>query len=475
MEASALRQRAMSRPAPRPRGVLLRLRSDEQLLALMRAGDADAFATIAARYEPRLLAYVRRMLGGAAADAEDVVQDVLLSAYRTLAASERPIAVKPWLYRVAHNRAIDHLRRPAPELGEIYAVNRTADGDPAEQTERRERLLRLVAAIGELPDQQRSALLLREMEGLSYADVAVALDTTVPAVKSLLVRARMGLVEHQEAESAECAEVRSSLLDAYRRGVRMSGLARRHVAGCDGCRSYHRELRDTDRALAALAGGGPFAALAKLFGLGGAGGAAGAAGGLSGGVVAGGACAAATCGLGTFAAVSGKGLAVLSAAAVLGAPAHADRPAAAKPAQHVPRKTHATPAVATPVAAPLAAVRQLRMAIAGDGKAERRQVGRSPWRAAGHSIVGSIVVPASTPAAAGPDETAPTVTTTPATTTTSTTATTTSTNTNTSTAAGVTTPATAPTTTPAASAAAALTGGAQPVAVTPTPGSAPTH
>ena len=463
MEASALRHHQAARPAIRPRGALLRLRSDEQLLALLRAGNEDAFAAIAARYEPRLLAYVRRMLGGAAADAEDVVQDVLISAYRVLGSSDRTIAVKPWLYRVAHNRAIDHLRRPAPDLGEIYEINRPVSTDPAESSERRERLERLIAAIGELPEQQRSALLLREMDGLSYLELAAVLETTVPAVKSLLVRARMGLVEHHEAQSAECADVRSGLLDAYRRGVRMSGLARRHVAACDGCRAYHRELRDTDRALAALSGG-PFSALAKLLGLGGAGGGVAAAGsGVSGGAVAaGGACAAATCGIGTFAVISGKGLAVLSAAAVLGAPAAPSRPspapAAAQKAAHAGTKRAPQAAIAAAVVLPVAAVSEPQAASSGSSP---HKAGARRWKSAPHRAVGFIVAPES---ATAESETAVSTTTTATTATTATT--TTATTATTATTPTTSTTATNPTATAVAANAPAAS--SQQLAVTPT-------
>lgn len=467
MEASALRHRQATRPAIRPRGALLRLRSDEQLLALLRAGNEDAFAAITDRYKPRLLACVRRMLGGAAADAEDVVQDVLISAYRVLGCSDRPIALKPWLYRVAHNRAIDHLRRPAPDLGEIYEINRPACADPAESSERRERLERLIAAIGELPEQQRSALLLREMDGLSYVELATVLQTTVPAVKSLLVRARMGLVEHHEAENAECADVRSGLLDAYRRGVRMSGLARRHVATCDGCRVYHRELRDTDRALAALGGGGPLSALAKLLGIGGAGGGAAAAGsGVTGGAVAAsGACAAATCGIGTFAVISGKGLAVLSAAAVLGAPGTADRPARAPQAAHAAIVRAPQTAIAAAVAIPVAAVSERRAANSSTAAGSRHKAAVRRWRSAGHGVIGFIVAPES---ASAESETAVGTTTTATTTTTGASTTTTAAATTTTTIATTTTTTPVTSTTATAVAANAAATPSQQLAVTPT-------
>ncbi|HEX3318982.1 MAG TPA: RNA polymerase sigma factor, partial [Solirubrobacteraceae bacterium] len=172
---------------------LLRLRSDEQLVALFRAGSEDAFRTIHDRYRSRLYAYMRQMLGGSQSDAEDALQDVFLRAYGALGTDQREIALRAWLYRVAHNRCIDQLRRPVPQAADVFDVSRTPTAEPATATERREDLRRLVEDVRRLPEQQRSVLLMREMDGLSYADLAAALDISIPAVKSLLVRARMGL------------------------------------------------------------------------------------------------------------------------------------------------------------------------------------------------------------------------------------------------------------------------------------------
>jgi hypothetical protein len=135
------------------------------------------------------------------------------------------------------------------------------------------------------------------MDGLSYAELAGALDVTVPAVKSLLVRARVGLVEAQESRDADCAEIRRDLLASYDRGVKASGRARRHMRECEGCREFRGALRGMRRSFAALTPAGPAALLAKLVGFGGAGGgtAAAAGGGGGGAVIAGGAATATAC------------------------------------------------------------------------------------------------------------------------------------------------------------------------------------
>lgn len=279
MEASALHAAAgLTRVSRSAR--LLRLRSDEQLVALFRQGHERAFDAIHDRYSTRLLAYARQMLSGSQPDAEDAVQDVFMRAHRALRASRKPISLRAWLYRVAHNRCIDQLRRPSPAPTDQLESSLAFGDDALAQTERREDLRRLIVNVRRLPDQQRSALLMRELDGLSYADLAGALDVSVPAIKSLLVRARIGLVEAAEARDAACHDIRAELAIAHGRGVRGSGRARRHMRDCDGCREFRGELRSVRHALALLPapGGG---ALAKLLGLGSGGAGAGGAGAAS--------------------------------------------------------------------------------------------------------------------------------------------------------------------------------------------------
>ncbi|MBJ7329299.1 MAG: RNA polymerase sigma factor [Solirubrobacteraceae bacterium] len=274
MEASAISAPAAGAARSRATGRFLRLRSDEQLVALFRAGDEAAFQLIHDRYRQRLFAYTRQMLGGSPQDAEDALQDVFLRAYGALRADSRPVSLRAWLYRVAHNRCIDHLRRPVPPAAEIFEMSRRPLHDPIVEAERREDLRQLVKDVSDLPEQQRSALLMREMDGLSYQELAGALDVTVPAVKSLLVRARIGLVEAGEARNTACVEVRESIALSHGRGVRATGLARRHMRECTDCSEYRGQLKALDAKLAALnpsIGVGPFAGLAQILGWGSAG------------------------------------------------------------------------------------------------------------------------------------------------------------------------------------------------------------
>jgi RNA polymerase sigma factor (sigma-70 family) len=280
---------------------LLRLQSDESLVALTRAGNRDAFEVLVRRYRPRILTFCGHMLGTTAGrDAEDVVQEVLVAAYTAMVADERPIEVRPWLYRIARNRALNHLRggasvRPANGDGAAEALERKlADGglSAAEQANRREDLRRLVADLRSLPESQRSAIVLRELEAMSYKQVAEVMDTTVPSVKSLLVRARLALVEIAEGREIPCAEVRFALAH-QEEGLRSLDPAERaHLKRCPDCASARKRLKATTNGLAALTPWMPLAFLGRLLPskLGGAAGGGAAGGGsiATGGLTAGG-------------------------------------------------------------------------------------------------------------------------------------------------------------------------------------------
>jgi RNA polymerase sigma factor (sigma-70 family) len=171
------------------------LQTDEQLVALVRCGHQGAFDTLAARYQRRLLSFCLQMLRSKE-DAEDALQDVFASAYSAIVADEREIQVRPWLYRIARNRCLNQLRRTAPVAIDSMDEHSAENGRTlVEKVVSRQELRELLGDVQALPDTQRTALLLREIDGFAYAHIAVALDTTVPGVKSLLVRARLGLLD----------------------------------------------------------------------------------------------------------------------------------------------------------------------------------------------------------------------------------------------------------------------------------------
>ena len=129
MEVSALRYSGGERASGR--SPLLRLQSDERLVTLIRRGNQGAFEVLVSRYHSRLLSFCRHLLGSRE-DAEDVLQDVLTASYNAMLADDRPINVRPWLYRIARNRCLNHLRRNK-------ADRRRLDGHPLLRSRRQHR------------------------------------------------------------------------------------------------------------------------------------------------------------------------------------------------------------------------------------------------------------------------------------------------------------------------------------------------
>ena len=141
-----------------------------------------------------------------------MLQEVFAAAFNAICADDRPINARPWLYRIARNRCLNHLRRPQPSGQDSMDIFERDGGiTTADTVHKREEFRQIVADVQELPETQRTALLLREIDALSYEQIAEAMDTTVPSVKSLLVRARVSLAEAAEARLLTCEEVRLEL------------------------------------------------------------------------------------------------------------------------------------------------------------------------------------------------------------------------------------------------------------------------
>src|SRR5262249_29361944 len=263
VEASAL-TRTSTMPGLRGPSPLLKLQSDEKLVALTRRGHHAAFETLCARYQSRLLAFCRHMLASRE-DAEDVLQEVFTAAFNAILADEREINVRPWLYRIARNRSLNHMRRASAigvdSMDVHFADHGTSTGD---RVIRRESFRQLLEDVQQLPETQRTALLLREIDALSYDQIAHAMETTVPSVKSLLVRARISLAEAAEARKLTCEEVRLELGQVAEGLDKLSAPARRHVRDCERCRFFKRQLKQNNHALAAMLPVGPLLMVKKL-------------------------------------------------------------------------------------------------------------------------------------------------------------------------------------------------------------------
>ncbi len=339
------------------RSPLLRLQSDERLISLLRRGNTGAFEVLVARYETRLLAFCRHLLGSRE-DAEDVLQEVLTAAFNAILSDERPINVRPWLYRIARNRSLNHLRR-IQAIGVDSMDHHLSEhgATTADKVHEREEFRLLVGDIQELPETQKTALVLREMDALSYEQIAEAMETTVPSVKSLLVRARVSLAEAAEARLLSCEEVRIELAEVAE-GLqrRPSSLVRRHVRDCKRCTIFKGQLRHTNKALAALLPVGPLVFLRKLaiVHLSHSAGSSATAAGSGAGAAGAGAGAGAVAGAGAMA--SSGGLLSAGVGAIAGKAAAGLAAAALVTAGAVEVDHHATVHTPTPAATPVTTV-----------------------------------------------------------------------------------------------------------------------
>lgn len=177
------------------------LSDDASLIAATLAGDNAAFGRLVHLYQDRLYNSLRRVTGSAE-DAGDIVQDALVQAYVKLDSFRGSSAFYTWLYRIAFNLAMSHARREhkVASLDGMKASlgNEPVDGQPMPEAniERREQVEMVHAALAELSTEYRTILVLREIDGCRYDEIAEILELPVGTVRSRLFRARMQLRDH---------------------------------------------------------------------------------------------------------------------------------------------------------------------------------------------------------------------------------------------------------------------------------------
>jgi len=169
---------------------------DGALLDRLRAGEARAFEELVIAYQHRVFGVAMRMLGNAA-EAEEVAQEAFLRAHRAIASFRGEAKLSTWLYGIASRLCLNRLgsseRRLTRQGEETLDRLAEAGADPAAELERSEMEQALHRAIAELPDERRIVVVLRDLEGLSYEEIAAALDLELGTVRSRLHRARMDL------------------------------------------------------------------------------------------------------------------------------------------------------------------------------------------------------------------------------------------------------------------------------------------
>jgi RNA polymerase sigma factor (sigma-70 family) len=228
---------------------LLRLASDASLVGLIRQGRAAAFEAAYDRHHRAILSFCRHMLGDLE-EAQDAVQHTFLAAYNDLISSEKQIHLRAWLFAIARNRCYSVLRarreHPTSELSEAVTEGL------ATQVQRRQDLRDLVIDLRRLPNEQRAALVLAELDALSHEEIGATLGVPRDKVKALVFQARESLIASRAARETDCAEIRQQLATQRGGGLRRSNL-RRHLCECAGCRDYRKQIERQRRQLAIVA------------------------------------------------------------------------------------------------------------------------------------------------------------------------------------------------------------------------------
>src|SRR3954465_13464484 len=170
---------------------LLRAQTDDRLAELAAAGHDRAFEAIVERYRRPLLRYLRRLLSDTLA--EDVVQATFINAWSSMRTGTEVRELRPWLYRIAHNAAINALKKVGEAMEEVPESAGGFATEPAAELERRDEMQRALTSIAALPSRQRAALLAVAVDGRAPSDVAAELGLTDGAVRQLVHRARATL------------------------------------------------------------------------------------------------------------------------------------------------------------------------------------------------------------------------------------------------------------------------------------------
>jgi RNA polymerase sigma factor (sigma-70 family) len=170
-------------------GPALRTQPDRRLVTLIREGYENAFEEIVRRYGRPLTRYAAAIVG---ARAEDVTQDAFSKALLALRRGGAEIELRPWLFRIVRNTALNDLRDSPPSAEALAEVIASGDS-PAEELERREELADLMRRLQSLPEAQRAAIVMRELEGLSHEEIASALGLSNGGARQAIYRARRSL------------------------------------------------------------------------------------------------------------------------------------------------------------------------------------------------------------------------------------------------------------------------------------------
>jgi len=213
----------------------MRLLTEAALSRRIVTGDDRAFAELFRRHRQALYGYCLSVLGDQE-DAADALQNTMAKALKSLPGENRELNLKAWLFRVAHNECVDMLRarRRMDDIEEhsLKSASRVEGSVIA-----RERLGQVLADLRQLPERQRGALVMRELNGMSFAEIAAVIDSSPAAAKQVVYEARCALQEQAQGRDMDCESVRRVLSE--RDGRKLKGRRiRAHLRTCDGCSDF---------------------------------------------------------------------------------------------------------------------------------------------------------------------------------------------------------------------------------------------
>jgi RNA polymerase sigma factor (sigma-70 family) len=223
--------------------------SDRRLADRASKGDRRAIAAIFERYQQELYRFCLGILGEPE-DAQDALQNTMVKVLKALPGEEREIALRPWLYRIAHNEAVELRRRRCPiQVLDDHLVD--GHSGVAERVEQREQLGWLLKDLADLPDRQRTVLVLRELNGLDFAEIARALDASAAVVRQSLYEARRNLEQIGDGRNLKCDAIARILSDADGRITRRRDV-RSHLRDCPDCRRFQQAVASREGILASI-------------------------------------------------------------------------------------------------------------------------------------------------------------------------------------------------------------------------------
>jgi RNA polymerase sigma factor (sigma-70 family) len=224
--------------------------TDHRLARRAARGDQRAFEEIYRRYGQDLYRFSLAMVGDPQ-DAQDALQNTMVKVLRALPGESREIALKPWLFRIARNEAVETMRRRTNHV-EAAPEQIASPIEIAETAADRERLRRLLADIRELPERQRGALVMRELSGLGFDEIARALQTSPATARQTVYEARLGLRQMEAGREMQCEAVTKVLSDADGRVAWRRDL-RAHLRDCLSCRAFSDAIMERQGEFAAIA------------------------------------------------------------------------------------------------------------------------------------------------------------------------------------------------------------------------------